>query len=345
MEKVLFLKSAKEAPKNTVIIDVFLPSLKELFFIEHPNLKKEMPEAQAALKNFLTANQIEGVWIYYPWANKLVHTLPEDLYFKLRTARNKNIISEEEQNKYRNLKIGIAGLSVGSSILGALVQSGGPKVLKIADPDNIEVTNLNRISATLLNAEENKTQVAARRALEIDPFAEIFTYEQGVNEDNLKTFILGSATESNIDIFIDEMDNVHLKILARFVCKENKIPVIMATDNGDGIILDIERFDLEPERQVFHGLLGDVKLDSFKNIDKKEWVALAMKIIGEEYMPARLVESLRAIGSELAGVAQLAGAANIAGSIVALMVRQIANGEGLNSGKYILGPENLCKKI
>ena len=56
----------------------------------------------------------------------------------------------------------------------------------------------------------------------------------------------------------------------------------MATDNGDNIILDVERFDLEPERPILHGLIGDVKPDDFKTMNYEEWLKLATKIVGFE---------------------------------------------------------------
>src|SRR3989344_915760 len=117
--KIFFSK--KEIPPGAVLLDAFPGALKELFFVSHPELKKGMPQVQEALDNFLASHNIEGVWIYYPWRNLVVHTLSEDLYFKLRTSRNRNIINEEEQSNYRNIKVGIAGLSVGSGILSALV--------------------------------------------------------------------------------------------------------------------------------------------------------------------------------------------------------------------------------
>jgi len=68
----------------------------------------------------------------------------------LRTARNKNFITAAEQKRYRNLKIGIMGMSVGSNVIWPLVASGGPKFLRIADADTIEISNLNRMLAPIL---------------------------------------------------------------------------------------------------------------------------------------------------------------------------------------------------
>ena len=165
MDKPCIYSRKEDIPPGAQFIDAFERGLMELFYVNNPNLKKGMPEGEKPLRKFMLDNNHRDIWIYYPWNNKAVRCVPEDLYFKLRTARNKNIITEDEQIHYRNAKVGIAGLSVGSTILSALVMSGGPKVLKIADFDLIEITNLNRINAKLTDVGMNKTVVAARGVL------------------------------------------------------------------------------------------------------------------------------------------------------------------------------------
>ena len=98
------------------------------------------------------------------------------------------------------------------------------------------------MNAKLSDVGMNKTVVSAREVWELDPFAELHVWDSGVNKENLEDFILG---EPKIDIFIDEMDSLSLKAMARFICKKARIPVLMATDNGDEVLLDIERFDLK----------------------------------------------------------------------------------------------------
>lgn len=345
LEKPKVFGSREEAPADAGVIDAFSGALEELFFIEHPNLKKAMPEAKAPLDDFLKNNGIKGIWIYFPWKNAVVRTLPEELYFKLRTARNRHIIREEEQKNYRAAKAGIAGLSVGSGVFSALVISGGPKTMKIADFDVIEVTNLNRIRANLLDVGQNKTEVAAKQIWELDPFADLYLYDKGLNRENLEEFILGGAGSPRLDIFIDEMDSLDLKVLARLVCKKNKVPTLMATDNGDGIILDIERFDLEPERPIFHGLVGEMKAQDLQNLDFKKWLELATKIVGPTYLTERMKESLPEIGKSIAGVPQLGSTAALSGAAVSLVARRLANGYPTPSGRYLFDMEEKMQEF
>lgn len=339
MQKPIIFKSREEAPGNAIFVDAFSGSLEELFFIEHPNLKKQMPEAKAPLEECLKNYAVAPIWIYFPWKNTLVKSLPEDLYFKLRTSRNRNIIKEDEQKKYRDIIVGIAGLSVGSGVVSALVITGGPKIMKIADFDVLEVTNLNRIRASLLDVGSNKTEIASRQVWELDPFAELFLYDQGLSPANLEEFVLGGENSPRLDTFVDEMDSLDLKVRSRLICRKNKIPVLMATDNGDSIILDVERFDLEPDRQIFHGLVGDMREDDLKNLDFKKWLELATKIVGPTYLTERMQDSLLEMGKSVAAVPQLGSTAAVAGGAISFVARRIANGESMPSGRYGVGFE------
>ena len=336
IQKPKIILNKADLPHGIQIIDAFESALRELFFINHPNLKKTMPEAQVPLSEFIEAGDIEPVWVYYPHRNLAISTLPEDLYFKVRTSRNRDIISTEEQLNFRNLTVGIAGLSVGSAIVSSLNVSGGPKRMKIADFDEVELSNLNRIKAKLIDIHRNKAEVAAEEVWLLDPYADLHIFDKGINKDNLHDFILG---DPKLDVFIDEMDSIDLKFEARFLCKENRIPVLMATDNGDSVILDVERFDLEPQREIFHGLVGEMHKEDLKNMDFKKWLQLATKIVGPEYLTERMQMSLLDIGKNIPAVPQLGTTANLAGAAMAFAVRMIANKMDLPSGRYAFGLE------
>jgi hypothetical protein len=94
---------------------VYTPTFKQEFQTYYQNLQSEKPLWQ------------HGLWVLYPWSCKLVHILSEPDFFLVRTARNKNLINAEEQEKYYNAKIGIGGLSVGSSVAFALALPVIPK--------------------------------------------------------------------------------------------------------------------------------------------------------------------------------------------------------------------------
>lgn len=335
-QKPVIYNSITKLPGKTRIVQAYKNSLKELFFIRHPKIKKQSSGAASLLQDFLKKTKIKPVWIYYPEQRIAVCTVPEKYYFELRTSRNRNLITEKEQQNFRNMSAGIAGLSVGSCVLSALVVSGGPKKIKIADFDTLEISNLNRIKARLADVGKNKIQIAAREVWDIDPFTQLNLFDKGLTENNLKKFLLGSP---KLKVFIDEMDSLPLKISARFLCKKNKIPVIMATDNGDSVVLDVERFDLEPKRKIFHGLLGNISPKLLENLDYKHWLSLATKIVGPEYLTPKMQLSLLEIGKTLPAVPQLGAVASIAGASICLALRNISNNQAMPSGRYVISLE------
>lgn len=323
--------SRDDAPSDARIVDLLRNAQEELFFVEHPEKKKTDPAAQDECREYLK-KEIASVWVHYTRENIVFRIPDEETYFRLRTARNRDLITKEEQAAYRSVRVGIAGLSVGSTAFSTIVATGGSKNIKIADFDTIEITNLNRIRADLFDVGANKADVAARDAWELDPFLDIEVWSKGVAVEQLPEFV----SSPRLDVFVDEMDDIRVKINARKVCKEHGIPVVMATDNGDSVILDIERFDLEPERPIFH---GRVEIDEAEliNMDRAKFIELANRIIDVSYFTPRQWESIQKIGKTLSGVPQIATAASIAGAAVAYAVRMIACKQPLPSGRYVLG--------
>jgi tRNA threonylcarbamoyladenosine dehydratase len=338
MNKPEFFKLKEKLPPGIEIVDAFNRSLSELFFIRNPKFKKGAPGANEALAKFMNngVKTIQSIYVYYSWAGKAVSIPEEKVYFELRTARNKNIINKKEQEKYRNIKIGIAGMSVGSNIATTLALTGGPKNMKLADFDEIEATNLNRIRAGLGSIGQNKAMFFARQIWEFDPWAELEIYDKGLNKDNIEDFIKG------LDIFIDEMDSIELKVHSRFICKKLKIPVLMATDNGDNVIFDVERYDQNPDLAIFNGRvkIAEEELANMKTF--QDWIKIAAKIVGAEIQTPRLLQSILELGKTVAGVPQLGSSAAMAGAAASYAVRKIASGDKLPSGRYDI---NLDEKM
>ena len=332
--KIYTSKSA--LPKGTHCVDELENAIRELFYIEHSRVQKNDTRGKEQMATFFAKADSVGVWAYYPWRHTAVHMPAEDTYFRLRTARNRNLVTEKEQRMYRDAVVAVAGLSVGSAVVATLTATGGPKRMKIADPDKVEITNLNRMRATALNLGMNKADVAAQGIWELDPFAELEIWDQGVGPGDIRKFLTNT---SRLDVFVDEMDNIEMKVLSRQMCREEGIPVVMATDNGDSVIVDIERFDLEPERPIFHGRV-QLSSDEMQSMDREKFVALSSKIIDPAHFTERQQSSIAEIGKSLSGVAQLGTAAALAGATVAYAVRLIATKSALPSGRYLLGCES-----
>ncbi|MBI2042536.1 MAG: ThiF family adenylyltransferase [Candidatus Nealsonbacteria bacterium] len=337
--KPIVFNTRREAPSKAKELDVFTGSIRELFFIRNPQFKDGMPQAEKPLAEFFEKNKnaIENVWIYYPWLNKIVHCPAEDIFFEIKTARNKNFITESEQKGYRDFKIGIMGMSIGSNVLWPLIASGGPKFLRIADADTIEISNLNRMLAPLTAAGENKAAFMAKKIYEMDPFLKVDYWTNFVDEGNMSKFISG------LDLLVDEIDGLSLKFSARNIAKKLRIPVIMVTNVGNNVVLDVERFDREPKRPIFHGLMKGVQTEQLSNMTYKRWVEIATKIVDPKYLDNKMKSSLKSIGKKTASVPQISSTALIAGSIATQAVMRMAAKRPLKSGRYFFDIDNHFK--
>lgn len=337
--KPLFFKTKSDLPKNTLLINTYERSLEELFYIENPRYKKEMPESKKELLKYLSKNKVKALWIYFPWKKIAVFTVPESIFFKLRTARNKDVIDLKEQSNFRSSTVGIVGLSVGSVLLSALVANGGPKNIRLADFDDIEISNLNRMKGTVLDIGKNKAEVAALNTWELDPFAKIDIWDKGVNKNSLEKFIIG---KNKLNIFVDTMDSLDLKILARFLCKKHKVPVVMITENADNSIIDVERYDIDKNLSIFNGRLGKLKMEDFKNLNYSQWLRLASQIVGPEFLSSKMQESILKLGKTVASVPQLSTSVSIGGATATVVIRRILNKNLMPSGRYLI---NVDEKI
>lgn len=321
------------------VIDTYNTQLEELFVLDNPWLNLNPPQKE---KEFMKHREEHygkretyevGNWVYLPWRHALLHILEDDGFQQVRTGRNRNLITKEEQEKYYNSTIGIAGLSVGNSCALSIVQTGGGKNFRLADPDTLELTNLNRIRSSIAELTEYKVYMSARQIYELDPYANLTLYTEGVTEGNIDEFTEG------LDIVIDEMDNLGLKIRLRQEAQKRGIPVVMATDNGDSGVIDIERYDLDKDIKPFHGRAGDDIAD--RVLGKEIPLPVLGKIIGEELLGYDIIEprmqrSLLEIGKSLPTWPQLGGAALLNGVVVAAAVRKILTKQPVIDDRAVL---------
>jgi molybdopterin/thiamine biosynthesis adenylyltransferase len=322
-------RSTKEDLENLVAkekvyktLDVYKLQLRELFEIRNPNLIKT-PEFETRLNSFITERmkgKHVGNWVFFPWDGYLIHTLNENEYFELRTNRNRDLINTDEQKKLMNFNVGVVGLSVGSNIATGLVYQGISNNMKLAEFDTLETTNLNRIRAGIKDLHEKKLDLTATQIYEINPYANLQLYENGLTKDNLESFLKKDFTPN---LIFEIIDNFEMKILLRLKAREMGIPVIMMANLGDGILIDIERFDLNKKTPLFNGVIGDLPEKILDNPDE-DVNKYAVQIVGKENIPERAMESVIEIGKTLVGRPQLSSTVTVAGGIATYLARKIA---------------------
>lgn len=323
-------------PIDTLGLQVLLTGDREIIIIDH--LDNTINELEKISFSFSQSNRSQnqeihhletGVWIYYPWKNTLVHMPDKEDFIKLRTSRNKYKITEEEQLELSRKKVGIIGLSVGQSVAIPLVMERSCGMLRIADFDNLELTNTNRIRSSIINLGLPKTTILAREIAEIDPFIEVDIYNTAITQENIDSFILDNG---KLDIIVDECDDLLTKLTIRKAAKKYGIPVVM--DTSDNLFLDMERYDLDPNYQIFHGI---VNLDLFSELDKPEKrTKLLFDLLEFETLSERGKFSISEIGKSINTWPQLATDVTAGGAICAKVIRNILLGDNELQGRLKL---------
>jgi len=278
-----------------------------------------------------------GVWVYYPWNEKLIHLLDEEEFSAMRTNRNRYKITPAEQAALAKKKIGVIGLSVGQSVSLALSMERGYGELRIADFDELEITNLNRLRSGVHNMGLKKTVIVAREIAEIDPFLKVTCFSEGITSDNLETFLL---QDGKLDLLIDECDGVEVKVMCRLLAKRHRIPVLMeASDRGT---VDVERFDLEPDRPILHGFVEHLDLSGIKEVKtNEEKLPYILAFAGVETLSTRMKASAIEVGQTISTWPQLASAVVMGGGIVADVCRRVLLDQFHQSGRYFVDLEEL----
>jgi molybdopterin/thiamine biosynthesis adenylyltransferase len=266
-----------------------------------------------------------GRWAYFPWRRTAVAVLGPQGFRAVRLDRNRNNITTREQDRLGALRIGVAGLSVGHVIAHTLAAQGLCGQLRLADFDQLELSNLNRVPATVFDLGLNKAHVAARRIAELDPYLPVEVLASGLTVDNFDEFLDG------LDILVEECDSLEMKAVLREGARARGIPVLMAT--GDRGIVDVERFDHEPQRPILHGLLGQLDLDLLPGMSSREKIPHILRHLEAERLSPRAAASLIEIDRSLSTWPQLASDVVLGASVLAEAVRRLGLGEELRSGR------------
>ncbi len=145
--------------------------------------------------------------------------------YSLAFSRNIGVISEEEQARLRNAKVGVAGLgAAGGATFHALLRTGIGR-FHIADLDAYEMVNFNRqIGARVSTVGRSKVEVMEEMAKDINPLVEVKTFPKGINEESVDDFLAG------VDVVVDGIDyfSFSARQLLYSRAREKGIPVVVA---------------------------------------------------------------------------------------------------------------------
>jgi len=122
-----------------------------------------------------------------------------------------------------------------------------------------------------------------------------------------------------------------VKLLVREAARDRRIPVVMQT--SDRGVLDVERFDLEPERPIFHGLLAGVHSSDLEGLSLEEMAPIVLRMMGATDVSARGAASLLEVGRTITAWPQLASEVTLGAATVAAAVRRFGLKGSLPSGR------------
>ncbi|HJL15870.1 MAG TPA: Rv1355c family protein [Sandaracinaceae bacterium LLY-WYZ-13_1] len=253
-------------------------------------------------------------WVFFPWRRTMVELLGPRAFDRLRLDRNRNKITSEEQSRLRRLTVAIIGLSVGSASAQALAREGLCGHLVLADFDAVELSNLNRAAATVLDLGENKAVTAARHVAEVDPYLPVTVEPAGIRGDDLDRFLEG------VDLVVEECDSFDAKVAVRLAARERRVPVFMET--SDRGLLDVERFDSAPHRPIFHGLAEGLHPEALSGLSTEEKVPYLLRILEARELSSRSAASLVEIGETITTWPQLASDVSLGASLLAAAIRR-----------------------
>lgn len=335
------IKDLLESEKQPIFIDAFERQLKELFFIENTKFTgkdKEETYKTEKFKKFTENKKNDFKHFYYPWNSHLIKCINKDDYLTLKTNRNQDLITADEQKKLADYKVAVLGMSVGSNIAFVLTQAGISNKIVLADFDELDTTNLNRILAGVHQIGVNKTIVASRRIYEDNPYANVNIFSEGITSENLEELL----KNKKIDCIVEEIDDIKVKIITRQLALKYKVPVVMITDNGDGVLLHVERYDIGYDK-IFHKEPSFWD-DKIKGEMTKEIAGdiIINHIVGgpQNVDPHMLASVQRVFKKELVSWSQLGSAAILGGVVATVAIKRIALGTSKEKdARIFISPE------
>lgn len=264
---------------------------------------------------------------------------------KLLTDPDGQMSAEQIRDKLSGTVVGFIGASLGSNVIEGVVREMRPSVAKLADPDYLEATNLNRLqhgSLRYLSSSRaarkdrkngfethfvNKAEFVAYENQLVDPYTDWYLYTEGVLPDNLDQFLLGKGKEPRLDYVVEEADDPRIKIEVRRRARKYGIPVLMASDLGHRSQVQFQDYAVNPSATLGYQIPDDelmrrleLSLNSGARTDMFE---LAKGLVGHDFVVDEYANWIFQIGEQptnsipqSGSVAQLSGA--LSGKMLAL---------------------------
>lgn len=313
----------------------------ELFEYNNPG-SDDMEDRKEFIDNIKGQGVQFGEWVYFPWAKSLIRYADRDTHRALRTVRNRNLITQDEQDTLYEGAVAVWGLSVGGSAVRQLALAGVAGTLITADMDSISLANTNRLDATQEDIGQKKIDVLAKHVSLLDPYIKQVLLRDGVGEDNIDEII--EVYRPNL--MVDAVDSLAIKALIRAKGAKHNVPVVMATDVGERSLLDVEMYGKDPGVKPFGGRVSEEDYEKLLSGQSTEddLKRLMFEIVDPSNASPRMLESaMSAFSGELQGLPQLGATATLGGIAVARVAREIILGNRVESGRSFTDMDDSLK--
>lgn len=187
-------------------------------------------------------------------------------------SRTQLLLGKEAMEKLSSSTVAVFGIGgVGTFVVEALARCGVGN-FALFDDDKVCITNINRqLIATRKTIGRKKVEVMAERIKDINPKANIATYQVFYMPDNADEFDL-----SSYDYIVDAVDTVTAKIELIVRAKKNNIPIISSMGAGNKLnptafeVADIYKTSVDPLAKVLRHELKKRGIKNLKVVYSKE---------------------------------------------------------------------------
>lgn len=296
-----------------------------------------------------------GFYAYYKERNELVRFCPPYWHHVVSVASSSKLLADPKnalswaqiRGIFENTTIAVAGCSVGSSVINSAVMDIRPQNIKIADKSVYKMENINRVrlayyemvksqaqrSSAVDLSLKNKATVVADQLYGIDPFLNVYVYDEGINAENIDQFLGDVEGKAKTDIVVEEVDDPRIKIFIREEARKRGLPVIMVTDIGSAVQLDVLRYDKDKNLPLSWGVQDDILKQKMEQVyeqagNKKAFFEFVDALIGRDYRQGELNEIIeeRVEIPTSTIIPQLGSTVAMAGAIAAETIARIRLG-------------------
>lgn len=174
--------------------------------------------------------------------------------------------TQELQNKLHDARISVLGCGAGSTLAPHIARMGiGTRgIVYLADPDTVDVSNLNRQEYNEAHIGVNKAQALNEQIKSINSSVKTQVFSEGVQPNTVEYLV------SNSDVIVDMIDVGVPEVMFAVHDEAKKLqkPVITGLDVGDGIISYV--FDYRDPNAMgvreFVGLSESATIEEIKEI-------------------------------------------------------------------------------